>query len=377
MRKTFKYRLYPTRAQETLLESQLEECRWLYNFLLEDKKTSYEKTGKSPSMYEQHGKLPYLKRLRNSLNIVYAQVLQQVGTRIDLAFKAFFRRVKAGEKPGYPRFKGEGRYHSITYPQINGACCKVIGSSVYFPKIGDVKIKIHRRLEGSPKTCTVKRNPTGKWFAFFYCEVSTPVDMPKSKEVVGIDVGLKSFATLSTGESIDNPRFFRTDEKELARVQRKFSKTEKGSPKRYKLRKPLSRIHERIANRRHNFVHQLSRRLVNQFSFIAVEDLEINRMLHNRCLSKSISDAAWSLFFNCLFYKAANAGRVMVRINPAYTSQTCSSCGHRQKLSLSERVYKCPCCNLEICRDLNASLNILRLGLQSVGIESVKANNDS
>jgi len=192
--------------------------------------------------------------------------------------------------------------------------------------------------------------------------------LPENNEAVGIDVGLHSFATLSIGEHIENPRFFRQEEKALAKAQRKLSKAEKGTLERKKHRKVVARIHERIAWKRQDFIHQHSRRIINRFGIIAVEDIHVNRMLHNHCLAKSISDAAWSGFFQLLAQKAAWAARQFVAVNPAYTSQTCSSCGHRQKMPLSERVFKCPCCGLELDRDHNAAVNILGLGLQSLGI---------
>ncbi len=374
MLKTFQYRLYPTPHQETLLENTLEECRWLYNHLLEQRKTTYEATGKGVTFYSQTEQITLLKESRSALKTVYSQVLQNVAVRIDLAFKAFFRRVKAREKPGYPRFKSRYRYHSFTYSQFGFTCNK---DSVTLSKIGVIKAVIHHWLRGTPKTCTIRRSSTGKWYATFVCEVGAPKLLPTNTKQVGIDVGLTTFATLSDKTEIKRQRFFKTDEKELTKVQRKLSKEKIGTPERDRRRKPVSRIHERIKFRRHNFAHQESRKVVNKYGFIAVEDLEVNRMVHSTCYAKSIYDAAWSLFFTLLLYKAANAGRTIVRVNPAYTSQDCSTCGHRQKLTLSDRVYNCPCCKLIIGRDLNASLNILRLGLQSHGTQPEEAPNES
>jgi putative transposase len=183
---------------------------------------------------------------------------------------------------------------------------------------------------------------------------------------VGIDVGLKTFAMLSTEQAIANPRFFRQEEKALAKAQRRLSQREKGTPERAQRRKVVARVYERSTWRRSDFTHQHSRRIVNQFDLIAVEDLAVNRMVHTHCLAKSIHDAAWSQFADLLAYKAAWAGRHFVAVNPAYTSQDCSQCGHRQPLSLSDRLYTCPCCGVVLDRDLNASLNMLRLGQQSL-----------
>ena len=297
---------------------------------------------------------------------VYSQVLQQVAVRVDLAFKAFFRRVKERNgKAGFPRYKGQNRYDSITYPQFSNGC-RLDKKVLRLGKIGCIRIVQHRPLEGVPKTCTVTRTATGKWFATISCNIgdATPKNIPHTD--VGIDVGLEKFTTLSTGEEIPNPRFFRKEEKALARAQRKWNKIKKDShKKREKTRKVVARVHERIRNKRHNFAHQESRKLVNRFSMIAIEDLPVNRMLHNRCLSKSISDAAWSMFRQCITYKAEEAGGVVKPVDPAYTSQDCSQCGHRLKKTLSDRRHKCPCCGVDMDRDHNAAINILRLGRQS------------
>jgi putative transposase len=367
LNKMFQYRIYPTKKQERLLNETLEECRWLYNHLLEKRKEVYEQKGKSLSCFEQQKTYGILKQERPSLNIVHSQVLQNVAVRIDLAMKAFFRRVREhAQEPGFPRFKGKGRYDSLTYPQVpNG--CEIKAGKLFLSKIGHVKIVLHRPMPGKVKTCTIHRSSTGKWYACFSVECE-PERLPDRPEQVGIDVGLKTFATLSTGEEIENPHFFRKEEKALAKVQRKHSKLAKGTPERRKHRKAVARVHERIAWRRENFTHQQSRSIVDRFGTIAVEDLTVNRMIHNHCLAKSIADASWSAFFAQLSSKAEEAGRKFVKVNPAYTSQTCSRCGHRQKMPLSERVFDCSCCHVQLDRDLNAALNIRGLGLQGLGL---------
>jgi putative transposase len=190
--------------------------------------------------------------------------------------------------------------------------------------------------------------------------------LPETGQQVGVDVGLKTFATFSTGQEIANPRFFRREEHALAKTQRRLAKEETGTTERAERRRVMARAHERIAWRRGDFAHQHSCRIVNQCDLITVEDLSVNRMTHNRCLAKSIHDAAWTQFASLLAYKAAWAGRRYVAVNPAYTSQDCSGCGHRQTLSFADRTYTCPCCGLVLDRDLNASRNILRLGQQSL-----------
>ena len=197
----------------------LEECRWLFNHFLAERKEAWEKEQRSINYHSQATSLPVLKEQRPSLANVHSQVLQNVAVRIDLAFKAFFRRVKAGEKPGYPRFRGKGRYDSFTFPQSGFA---LDGNILRLSKIGNVKVVLHRPVERNIKTCTIKRSSTDKWYVMFSCEWE-PTPLPENNEAVGIDVGLHSFATLSTGEHIENPRFFRQEEKALAKAQRKLS----------------------------------------------------------------------------------------------------------------------------------------------------------
>lgn len=363
MLKTYKYRLYPTKKQQTILNATLSECCWLYNHFLEQRKNFWEQEKKSINYHTQAVSIVALKQQRESLTIVHSQVLQNVAVRIDLAFKAFFRRVKAGEKPGYPRFRGKDRYNSFTFPQSG---FEIKDGRLKLSKIGSIKFTYHRQIESKAKTCTIKKSSTDKWYVSFSCEVLfTP--LPKLDKTIGIDVGLTSFATFSDGSKIDNPRFFRKEEKALAKVQKKLSKQEKGSPERKKARKVVSKIHERIANKRSDFAHQESRKIVNSHGTICIEDLSVNQMVHNRCLSKSIMDAGWKQFAQYLSYKAECADRKLIRVNPAFTSQTCSACGHREVKKLSDRIHNCSCCGFTTDRDHNAALNILRLGTQSLG----------
>jgi len=365
MRKSFQYRIYPTKKQQTLLLNTLEQCRRLYNHLLEQRKNSWEQFHKGLSLYDQQATFPTLKERVPELKDIHSQVLQNVAVRIDLAFKAFFRRVKQGVDPGYPRFRGFGRYDSFTYPQTG---FRLNEKSVSLSKIGKVKAVIHRPTEGTIKTCTIRKTATQKWFISFSCEVDRNI-LPDNTVSVGLDAGLSSFMTLSNGEKVDNPRFFKQEAKNLAKVQRRLSKQTKGTRKRHKCRKIVSRVHERITNKRKDFAHKLSRKLIDAYGVIAIEDLSINNMQKDnfRCINRGIADVAWRNFFDMLVYKAECAGRIVIKVNPAYTSQICSHCGYRQKIPLSTRVFKCPCCNFEIDRDVNAAINILSLGLQTVG----------
>jgi len=320
-------------------------------------------------MYQQQKAMTAWKPDHAELKTVHSQVLQNVAVRVELAFQAFFRRVKLGEEPGYPRLKGKGQYDSITYPQDGYS---VGQSTVTLSKIGQVKAKVHRLCPGTIKTCTVSREGE-KWYVCLSCEYEAE-RLPENTESVGIDVGLKSFAALSNGEFIENPRFFRKEETTLAKAQRKFDKVkhhhgsnhQSEAKERKAAKKVVRRVHERIKNRRHNFVHQQSRKLVNRFGILAVEKLNVKGMVQNHCLAKSISDASWTQFRNTLTMKAESAGRLVVAVNPAYTSQDCSACGYRAKKKLSERWHHCPMCGLVLDRDTNAAVNIHTLGQQCV-----------
>jgi putative transposase len=346
------------------MERTLDLCRWVYNQTLAYRKNAWEQDNKSVSKFDTYNKLPAWKVEKPELAEVHSQVLQNVQERVDLAFKAFFRRVKLGEKPGYPRFKGRGWYDSFTFPQSG---FKLVSGKLRLSKIGDIKIKLHRPIEGKIKRLTIRRTSTGKWFACFSVEIDDPPKPPwKDGSMVGIDVGLESFATLSNGEKIDNPRFFRSEEKALAKAQKRLSKCEKGTPERRKALKVVQRIHERIANRRYDFAHQISNQLVSKYGLIAFEDLSITNMLKNHNLAKSISDAAWRMLVTITSYKAESAGSIVVLVDPRNTSQLCSRCGLKVNKSLSDRVHECPQCGLVMDRDENAAINILRLGLQSL-----------
>lgn len=362
--KTFQYRLQPSKSQRTKLMRTLELCRWVYNETLATRKNAWEQERKSLSMYDTNKLLTLWKQEHPELRDVFSQVLQNVQERVDLAFKAFFRRVKAGEKPGYPRFRGYGWYDSFTFKQFG---FELLDNGLFLSKIGTVKIILHRPIEGRIKTLTIQRDAVGNWYACFACEVK-PKPLPFNELAVGIDMGLECFAKFSYGEGIDNPRFFRREEKELAKAQRKFSKAEKGTPERAKYKEVVQHIHQRIANRRKNFAHQKSHELVNAFGFMAFENLRIKNMLQNHCLAKSISDAAWHQLIQFTTYKAENAGRVVVWVDPRNTSKKCSSCGETVEKSLAVRVHECPICGLVMDRDQNAAINILRLGLESLGV---------
>src|SRR6266540_1967294 len=317
MRKTYKYRIYLQGGQRRILNTMLEECRWVYNQTLEAREFAYEHSIKC-ELYETQAMLPGWKETRPSLKLVHSQVLQNVQLRVDLAFQAFFRRVKAGEEEvGYPRFKGFGRYDSITYPQY-GNGVEIRGNDLVVSKIGRVQVVWHRPTYGAIKTVTLRRSRTGKWYVSFSCEVE-PKRLLPTEHVVGVDVGLLSFATLSNGEQIENPRFY-------------------------------------------------SRDLVDRYQVIVFEDLEPQQMgaKRGRGMRKSIMDVAWTQFISMTRGKAEEAGRTVILVNPRNTSIMCSHCGELVEKDLSVRVHTCPHCGLVLGRDQNAAINILRLGLQNL-----------
>jgi putative transposase len=342
------------------------------------RKDAWEQEQRKVSYYETKRMLPIWKAEKPHLRRVYSQVLQNVTERVELAFQAFFRRVKAGEeKVGYPRFKGCGNYDSFTYTQSG---FKLNGDSLALSKIGNVRVKVHRPMVGTVKTLTIRRDAVGNWYACFSCEVEATPLQPSHK-VVGIDLGLTTFAYMSDGTKIDRQRWMRQDAKDIARLQRKKEAFAKGSPERRKVVRALCHAYERAANRRKNFAHQASRKLVNEHQFIVFEKLDIqemqvtgNKACPGRIIRRNLADVAWDQFVRFTTYKAANAGRGVALVNPKGTTQTCSGCGEVVAKDLSVRLHDCPHCGLKLNRDQNAALNILALGLQSMGTQSLEAH---
>ena len=263
-RKSFQFRLRPTKKQSNVLQAQLDECRWLYNELLEQRKLSHQELNVSLSKYQQSMFLPLLKEERTALSQVHSQVLQNVVDRLDKAFQGFFRRIKAGEKPGFPRFRGMHRYNSFCYPQSGFS---LVGKELKLSRVGKIRVKMHRSIEGEIKTCTLRRNASGDWDVSFSCEMNVE-PLPPKQEAIGLDVGLKHFATLSDGQEISNPKFFKQGEKTLAKAQRKLAKLKKGTQKRRTQGKVVAKIHERIGNQRTDFCHKESRKIMEQYQYI-------------------------------------------------------------------------------------------------------------
>ncbi len=364
---TYKYRLLPTQGQRRTLNQTLEQCRWVYNQSLALRKTAWEQERRSISYYESKRLLPIWKNQRPELTSVHSQVLQNVTQRVEWAFQAFFRRVKAGENPGYPRFKGPGGYDSFTYPQY-GYRVEIEKARLQLSKIGNVRANFHRPIEGTIKTVTLQRDRIGNWYACLACEVEVQPRLPNENKV-GIDLGLKTFATLSDGSTIERQRWIKRDEKDIARLQRKKERFPKGSPQRRQILHTLHHAYQRAAHRRTNFAHQTSRQLVNTYQVMFFEDLDIQELQGrgNKVVNRGIADVAWGQFVQFTTYKAERAGRVVLRVNPRGTTQECSGCGQAVPKDLSVRVHNCPYCGLKLDRDLNAARNILARGLASVG----------
>jgi putative transposase len=369
MRKAFRYRIYLTHGQRRILEQQLEECRWAYNETLSERKRAYEQRGESLRLYDTQAMLPLWKLIRPALKLVHSQVLQNVSVRVDLAFQAYFRRVREGAaEVGYPRFKSFGRYDSITYPQY-GNGVRLEREHLILSKVGAVHVVLHRPIEGMPKTVTLSRTRTKKWYVSFSCEIESQPLHPTS-DVVGVDMGLSTFATLSEASEIENPGFFRRDEADLARVQRakQQAKDRQNWDQNRRRKKALAHIHERIASRRSDFAHKRSRELVNQYQLIVFEDLAPQEMgkTKGRAMRKSILDVAWSQFISMTIGKAAEAGRMVILVNPRDTTKMCSRCGKLVPKELNERIHDCPHCRLVLGRDHNAAINILARGLNQL-----------
>lgn len=335
----------------------LETCRRLYNRSLAERRDAYQNDGKSLNYYDQANTLKEQRQANEYLAKVNFSATQDVLRRLDKAFQAFFRRVKAGEKPGYPRFKSKGRYDSITFPAY-GDGCRIKDGRLYVQNAGKIKVKLHREIEGRIKTVTVRQR-AGLWFVSFSCEVES-VTLPTSGRTVGIDLGIESFAITSDGEFFKSAKFLRQAERRLKRLQRQVSRRQKGSHRRKKAVRLLAKAHLRIANQRKDAAHKIARSLVNRYGFIAVENLQVSNMLRNHHLAKSISDAGWNLFVNILKAKAAEAGRQVVAVDPRNTSQLCSGCGCIVRKPRSQRWHDCQACGTSLHRDVNAARNILR-----------------
>jgi putative transposase len=355
---SYKYRLYPTKAQAAFLDGQLREACSLYNAALQERIEAWKICRKSINYYDQAHQLKAM-RADGCLTLANHGCCHDVLKRVDRAYRAFFARVKRGEKPGFPRYLSARRYDSITFPTYRDGCRLLDNGKLHIQGVGHTRVKRHRPVEGTIKTSTIKRE-AGRWFVCFVVECDI-VTFPPSAEAVGIDVGLTTFAVLSDGSEIETPRFAQKAEAALRRAQRKVSRRpDKRSNRRRKAVQELQRIHAKVRNRRADFIHKASRNIVNRFGLIVVEDLNIKGLAAGM-RAKFVRDAAWSLFFFCIAYKAVWAGRVFRKIDPRNTSQVCL-CGASVPKTLADRWHLCSCCGLSAPRDHVSSRVILQKG---------------
>lgn len=359
MLKTFKYRLYPSKSQTRTLDATLETCRRFYNECLSERKTAYEQEKRVVGRVEQLRKVKLLKETEPSAKEIHSHVLQLVVSDLDKAFQGFFRRVKNGETAGYPRFKGYNRFDSFGYKEYENGFY-LDGRRLKLSRIGRIAVRWHRPLEGQIKTVRIKRK-AGYWYACFVCEVDARPLEPTGQSV-GVDVGLASVITTSNGEKKDNPRWYKQKQAKLRVIQRRVCRRQPRGCNRRKAVLQLQRQHERVQNQRRDYLNKLAYELVSQNDLIALEDLNVEKMVRNRRFSKNIMDAGWGYFRLRLEAKAVEAGRTIVAVPPAYTSKTCSNCGAVfEHLTIYDRQVKCAC-GLSLDRDHNAAINILRAG---------------
>ena len=352
MRKTFQYRLYPTRKQIIILLHVLSVCRNLYNDTLRDRKVAYEDGRCGLSYYDQAAWMKYM-----DYQGVYAHILQNVLRRVDTAFQNFFRRVNNGEaKVGYPRFQGRNRYDSFTYPDPYRTGYKIEDGKLHLSKIGAIRIFQHREIEGKIKTCTIKRDGD-QWYASFSVELPDP-EPKEIKTSIGVDVGITTLATLSDGTEIENPKIQDKYDSKLRKAHRDLSRKKKGSSNRNKQKIVLAGVYRKVRNARKDYLHKASQILADTYDQIIFEDLQIKNMVKNHRLARSIHDVAWSTLINFTTYKAEEAGGVVELVNPRNTSKQCSVCGCIKPMPLSQRTYRCPDCEAVMGRDHNAAINI-------------------
>jgi len=370
--KTYEFRLYPNKRQRKRLISYLDAGRFVYNWALADRRDMWRIAKCSTNFYDQSKYLVELRKEHPFLSEVHVHALQTTLKRADLAFQSFFKRCRAGQKPGYPRFKGKDWFSSFSFKE-NGNGFELDGKRLRLSRIGRVRIRLHRDIDGEIATCTIKRRADG-WFALFSVETE-PAKPSELYNPVGVDVGLNSFVVLSTGEKIKNPKLLKKARDELKTCQRQLSKKKNGSTRRARHKNRLALRHLRVWRCRKDFHFNVAARLVREFNPIFIEGLDIKGLIvkatedkkarkKSRAKSENILDAGWGMFVSRLRSKAESAGSAIKAREARGTSQECSGCGEVVKKELWERMHSCPHCGLVKDRDWNAALNILNRGLQ-------------
>jgi len=371
MLRIYKYLLRPNDKQADALEFLMGQHRLVYNLALEQRINTYKENGKGITYPSQWKHFRDLRRDNpDTLGLVNASSLQQTLRRLDRAYSAFFRRLKSGEKPGFPRFKSRSRFNTIEYTYGDG--CKLRTSdngrvTFYVQNVGEIRVCYHRRI---PENATVKHayitRRNGRWYVSLALDLpNTNVPREPTGRQVGVDVGLKNIAGLSTEEFIQNPHWLRNSLAKLRRLQRHASRQVKGSQRQRKTYQQIARLYEHIEHQRRDYLHKQSKRLVEEYDLIAIEDLALAFMNRNPHLALSSHDAGFGIFRQMLEYKAESAGIPVIAVKPANTSQACSGCGSIVPKDLSVRIHECPQCGLVLDRDVNAARNILTLALQT------------